>query len=117
MIVADFSRKKGGFRLRIEGHADYGGGGEDVVCAAVSSVFYALCGYLLNFKRDTLRVNGIESGLADIECGDECESYLQLACLGLWQIASEYPEHVMVKIGAWNWRMNPPVYKMNGKDT
>ena len=108
MIVADFSRKRGGFRLRIEGHAEYGKAGEDIVCAAVSSVFYALCGFLLNFKKDTLRVNEIESGLAEIECGDECEDYLQLTCLGLWQIAATYPQHVKVNIGAWEWRMVPP---------
>lgn len=107
MIDVDFSRTKNGFRLHIEGHADYGKSGNDIVCASVSGIFYALCGYLLNFKRDTLRVNEIKSGLADIECGLECEDYLQLACLGFWQIAMSYPEHVRLKNRAWRWRMNP----------
>lgn len=106
MIVADFSRKKDGFNLRIEGHAEYGRVGEDIVCAAVSSIFYALYGFLLNFKKDTLSVKGIESGFAEIECGEECEEYFKLTCLGLCQVASEYPAHVKVNVGAWNWRMN-----------
>lgn len=105
MIDADFSRTQKGFRLRIEGHARYGAEGEDIVCAAVSSIFYALCGYIINFKPGSIKVNALESGLADIECGFDCEDQLQLACLGLWQIASTYPTHMKVGIGAWNWKM------------
>ena len=109
MIVADFSRENGGFVLRIVGHAGYGNEGEDVVCAAVSGIFYALCGYLLNFKRDQVSLKRVESGFAEISCSEECEDYLQLVCLGLLQIAIEYPRHVKVNIGAWEWRLNPPV--------
>ena len=107
MIVADFMKTDRGFRLRIKGHADYDDGGRDIVCASVSSVFYALCGYLLNFRKGSLKVNAIESGLADIECGEDCESYLQLACLGLWQISCEYPQNIRVNIDAWRWKMTP----------
>ena len=108
MIVADFTKTAKGFRLRIEGHSGYCRGGEDVVCASVSGIFYALCGYLLNFKKGSFKVNEIKSGFADIECEECCEDFLQLACLGLWQIACEYPENVKVNIEAWRWRMNPP---------
>ena len=108
MIVADFTQTAKGFRLRIEGHSGYSAGGEDIVCASVSGIFYALCGYLLNFKMGSFKVNEVKSGLADIECDKSCESYLQLACLGLWQIGCEYPENLKVNIGAWRWRMNPP---------
>ncbi len=107
MIVADFSRTEKGFRLRIEGHAEYGERGKDIVCASVSSIFYALCGYLLNFKKGSFRVNAIQSGLADIECDEHCEDYLQLVCLGLWQIACQYPENIRVNIAAWRWKMTP----------
>lgn len=107
MIEVDFSRTEKGFRLHIEGHADYGDSGDDIVCAAVSGIFYALCGYLLNFKKDSIHVNAIESGLAEIECGRECEDYLQLACLGFWQISITYPDNVRVNNRAWRWRMNP----------
>ena len=112
MIRAVFTKRLNGYRLRIEGHANYGKTGEDIVCSSVSGIFYALCAYLLNFKRENLKVNAIESGLADIECGEEGEGAMQMACLGLWQISCQYPEHVAVEIGAWRWRMNPPIFKM-----
>lgn len=105
MIDADFSRTRNGFRLRIEGHAGYGVEGEDIVCSAVSSVFYALCGYIINFKPGKIKVNELRRGLADIELHAECEDQLQLACLGLWQIANTYPAHMKVGIRAWNWKM------------
>ena len=105
MINADFTRSKNGFKLRIEGHAQHGAEGEDIVCAAVSGIFYALCGYIINFRPGSIKVNALESGLADIECGSDCEDQLQLTCLGLWQIASTYPSHMKVGIGAWNWKM------------
>ena len=105
MIDADFSRTQQGFKVRIVGHAGYGGEGEDIVCAAVSGIFYALCGYAANFKPRSIKVNAIESGLADIECGLDCEEQLKLACLGIWQIANTYPGHVRVNNGAWNWHL------------
>ena len=105
MIVAEFSRINNGFRMRIEGHAGYGEVGKDIVCAATSGIAYALCGYLMNFKKDGFKVKSFERGKIDIECSADCEDYLQLACLGIYQIACEYPENVFVNIGAWNWKM------------
>lgn len=105
MIVADFSKTLLGYRLRIEGHAEYASDGNDIVCSAVSGIFYALCGYLVNFKRDSVKVRKLGNGVADIECDDECESYLQLTCLGLYQISRQYPMNVAVINRAWAWKM------------
>ena len=105
MINADCTRSGSGFKLSMEGHAQHGAEGEDIVCAAVSSIFYSLCGYIINFRSGSIKVNALESGLADIECGFDCEESLKLACLGLWQIANTYPSHLKVGIGAWNWKM------------
>ena len=107
MIVADFSKNKNGFHVLIEGHANYGEAGKDIICAATSGIVYALCGYLLNFKKGSFRINYMERGRLDIECSADCEDYLQLACLGIYQIALEYPDNICVKIGAWNWTMMP----------
>ena len=105
MIVADFSRTLSGYRLHIQGHAEYATEGEDIVCSAVSGLFYALCGYLVNFRRDDVRVKRIGNGVVDLECGAECESYLQLTCLGLFQISRKYPLNVAVINRAWAWKM------------
>ena len=104
MIIAEFSKNKNGFHVLIEGHAGYSEAGKDIVCAATSGIVYALCGYLLNFKKESFKINSIETGRLDIECLTDCEDYLQLACLGICQIALEYPENVSVNIDAWNWK-------------
>ena len=106
MIVADFSRNEKGLRLRIEGHADYSSG-DDIVCAATSGIIYALCGYLVNFMQGSFAVKCLDEGCADIECGEDCESYLQLTCLGLFEIARAYPENMAVINRAWAWKMLP----------
>ena len=105
MIVADFSRNADGFRMRVKGHAGYDEAGRDIVCAAASGLVYALCGYLLNFKKGSFSVNELEKGLIEIDCGHDCEDYLQLACIGFYQLARDYPNHVCVRYGAWNWKM------------
>ena len=105
MIIADFSRSKQGFKVHIEGHANRATDGGDLVCAAASGMFYALCGYLFNFKRDSLKINRLECGLADLECGPECEDYIQMTCLGFYQLAMSYPENVAIINRAWAWRM------------
>ena len=108
MIKAEFARlEDGNITLRIEGHAGYGGEGNDIVCAAVSAIFYSLCGYLSNFCSDKIRLGSIKSGYAEIASGAECEEFMKLACIGIWQISLSYPGYVEVKNNAWNWKMNP----------
>jgi len=46
MIDAGFFKEEDGFRVIISGHANYAPEGEDIVCSAVSALFYALAGYL-----------------------------------------------------------------------
>lgn len=110
MIVADFSRSKRGIHLHIEGHANYSEG-EDIICAATSGIFYALCSYLLNFKRNSFRVNCLESGCADIDCDNDCESYLQMVCLGLFEISRAHPLNLAVLNRAWGWKMMPAAHR------
>ena len=108
MIKAKFSRCEDGYiRLQIDGHARYGEEGDDIVCAAVSGIFYSLCGYLSNFCFAETRVDRIESGHADVSCSTVGEEAMKLACIGIWQISLTYPEHLEVKNNAWNWKMNP----------
>ena len=104
MIKAEFSKKKDGIHLTIKGHAGYSKGDEDdIVCAAVSGIFYALCGYLSNLKKEGYFLNCAEAGYADVECGREGEEAMKLACIGIWQIALTYPRHVSVNNTVWDW--------------
>lgn len=107
MIRADFSRDESGLRLRLLGHAGYSSSGGDIVCAAVSGIFYALLGYLKN-SSCTLKVNALGSGHADLECGPEGEEAMKLCCIGLLQIALTYPGTVSVDGDAWQWKIGIP---------
>lgn len=105
MIRAHFYRDGESLRMTIDGHAGYGRLGNDVVCAAVSGIFYALMGYLRSFKRDMINIRTVEYGHADIICDSECEEALKLACMGIFEVALTYPDHVKVENELWNWRM------------
>lgn len=96
---------EGRLRLEILGHASREEEGGEVVCAGVSSVFYALSGYLYNFCKKSTKVNTFKVGHIDIECGSDGEEAMKLTFLGLWQIALGYPEHVCVENRAFKWNM------------
>ena len=106
MITANFSRDESGLRMSVKGHAEYSSGGDDIVCAAVSGLVYALLGYLAN-EAVEFKINAFGSGVADIECSLRGEEAMKLACIGIWQISLTYPEYVEVENHAWNWKMNP----------
>ena len=108
MIKAKFSRCEDGYiRLQIDGHAGYGEEGDDIVCAAVSGIFYSLCGYLSNFCSEGTSLDRLSSGCADVSCGQDGEEAMKLACIGIWQISLTYPGYVEVENNAWSWKMNP----------
>ena len=105
MINADFTKKDGRVRLILSGHAGYAHDGSDIVCAAVSGLFYALVGYLMNLKNEGLIIRSIASGRGDVECSLEGEEAMKLACIGLVQIALQYPAHLSVHNGAFPWKI------------
>ena len=100
-----FRNERGGIRLDISGHAERGEESAELVCAAVSSVFYSLSGYLYNFCKENLKIHVLTSGHADIECGIEGEEAMKMALLGIWQLALSYPQHLYVRNSAFNWKM------------
>lgn len=109
MITASFSRDEAGLRMVVRGHAGYSESGDDIICAAVSGLVYALLGYLAN-EVGGCKVNSFGSGIADIECGPCGEEAMKLCCIGLLQIALAYPDSVAVYGDAWSWRIIPELY-------
>lgn len=105
MIRARFYKSGDCLRLTVSGHAGYSDGGDDIVCAAASGIFYALLGYLSSFHRDGLRIITVESGIADIECSPDGEEAMKLACIGLIQLELTYEGYVAVENSVWNWRI------------
>ena len=86
----------------IEGHSGYSADGKDIVCAGVSAIFYALLGYLSNSFGDSLTVKEVSSGRAEIECPEEGEEAVRMACIGILQISENYPFCVSVENRIWN---------------
>jgi len=105
MIVADFTKDEEGYRLLIQGHAENSQEGGDAVCSAVSGIFYALCGYLLNMKSKGLIINKIAPGIGDIYCSHEGEDAMIFACIGLSQIMLTYPGNLEVNNNAFQWNV------------
>ncbi len=96
MIVADFSREREGLRLILKGHAGYAYEGGDIVCSAVSALFYALCGYLKNTIDEGLVIHSMKSGEGEVECTLAGEEAMRFTYIGLLQIMLAYPENLAV---------------------
>ncbi len=102
MINIDFCREGGKISLKMQGHAGYiSATGGDIVCAAVSGIFYALLGFLSS-ERSGLRVGKLAPGDVDISCSEEYGSAMKQAYIGFLQMATTYPGTAEVCESVWN---------------
>lgn len=87
--------------LFIVGHAGYDSAGKDIVCAAVSSLGWALIGFLENSANDTSDyAHTTESGQLSISAvsAPDVDAAFKMTIIGLMQIAKKYPDFVRVSI-------------------
>ena len=82
-------------RVTLLGHAGYAPKGQDVVCAAVSALVYALIGTLR--QREQLRELVIRPGYVTVAADGDCGDAFALVRCGLGQLAGAYPAHVAVE--------------------
>lgn len=95
MIRAKYHVAGDEHRLTLKGHAGYSTNGNDIVCSAVSSLVYALLGWLENNSEDVEWSNTfVESGDVSITCygGARTTVAFDMAAIGLEQIAMTYPD-------------------------
>ena len=76
-------------RITVSGHAGYAPVGQDIVCAAVSALTYALAGYLEETGQAAR--SDIRRGYADIEGAEGCGAAFALVRCGMEQLAAAYP--------------------------
>lgn len=76
-------------RITVSGHAGYAPAGQDIVCAAVSALTYALAGYLEETGQAAR--SDIRRGYADIEGAEGCGAAFALVRCGMEQLAAVYP--------------------------
>ncbi len=79
-------------RITVSGHAGYAPAGQDIVCAAVSALTYALAGYLEETGQAAR--SDIRRGYADIEGAEGCGAAFALVRCGMEQLAAAYPSCV-----------------------
>lgn len=82
-------------RLSLTGHAGYAPRGEDIVCAAVSALVFALVEAAQ--QRGGVRELVIRPGRVTVAVEGDCADYLQMAVCGLQQLAARYPQCVTVE--------------------
>ena len=94
MIVVN--RHDGG--ISIKGHAGYAPHGQDIICAAVSTLVQAFCASVQELTTDEIEAN-FGPGKADIRYGNLSEAAKLLEdslFVGLKLIADNYPDYVRV---------------------
>ena len=101
MTEVYYYRDKESHELYINGHAGYDDAGRDIVCAAVSSLGWALIGFLENSANDTSDYAHLtDSGRLAISSvsAPDVDAAFKLTVIGLMQIAKKYPDFVRVSI-------------------
>lgn len=85
--------------LRVEGHANWAEAGNDIVCAAISTVSYTLLGFLHNAEEDIDELSAeTDEGCVVALCkgNERIDTAFEMAFIGYLQIEKQYPRHVRV---------------------
>lgn len=85
--------------ITVSGHAGNGPPGQDIVCAAVSTLTQNLIKSILDLTEDKIEY-GISPGRVDIHYGNLSEKSRTLVdsfFIGICVVAESYPENVMIK--------------------
>lgn len=90
-------RKKDGFKIIFEGHSGYGSAGNDIVCAAISTLSQTLLNYMIE-NHLPIRFD-IQSGYLCMESKSVDYVPFDVMMCGLKMIASEYPLYVSIEEG------------------
>lgn len=101
MIRVNYLREGERHRLSVQGHAGYATHGNDIVCAGVSGISYALLGYLYNIDCNIAEFRADSGDLLIDVTGDQMTAgAFDMALVGYLQIAKKYPQHVDVYIAS-----------------
>lgn len=100
MIRVWYRREGDSHSLKMDGHADYAGHGEDIVCSGVSAIVCALLGWLENNSEDLSYCDcDAHSGRLSIDCegGERTEAAFDMMIIGLLQIEDGYRDHMTIE--------------------
>jgi len=100
MIRVQYRRDGNSHSLVMEGHADYAGHGEDIVCSGVSAIVCSLLGWLENNSEDLSYCDyEANSGNVRIVCegGERTTAVFEMTAIGLLQIEDSYGDHLDIQ--------------------
>ena len=101
MIRARYTAEGNTHLLSVQGHANYGRYGSDIVCAGISALVQALIGWAEN-KPYIIECMSIDdkNGEVIIECqgGEDVAAAFYITAIGIEQIAQGYPRHALIEI-------------------
>lgn len=95
MINIKVSVKDDEYSIEADGHALFNPG-NDIVCSAVSALFYAFAGFLHNssvVRRADVHLN---SGDAKIKARGDIQQAFDMFMIGLLQIEKAYPSNLLI---------------------
>lgn len=95
ITVTVFQKKDQIVGVQLEGHAEYGRRGRDIVCSAVSILYINLVNSLDNFTEEEMELNGskkinFQNVILKHMPGKEAELLFQSFMLGITTIEQEY---------------------------
>ncbi len=101
ITVTVFSKKEEIVGVQLEGHAEYGKKGKDIVCSAVSILYINLVNSLENFTDDEKEINGSEkinfqNVIMKNMPSKEAELLFQSFMLGMTTIEQKYGKKYIV---------------------
>ncbi|MCI8509730.1 MAG: ribosomal-processing cysteine protease Prp [Lachnospiraceae bacterium] len=101
ITVTVFNKKEEIVGVQLEGHAEYGKKGKDIVCSAVSILYINLVNSLENFTDDEKEINGSEkinfqNVIMKNMPSKEAELLFQSFMLGMTTIEQKYGKKYIV---------------------
>lgn len=99
MITVEYTISDAGHTLKLAGHAEYAETGKDIVCAGVSSIVYALVGFLVNAcptERAKLDMTGGDVWIICHTRTPEIDAAFDMAVIGLRQIEAQYENFIKI---------------------
>lgn len=97
MIKVNITVSDDTYDISAEGHALFNPG-NDIVCSAVSALFYAFAGYLHNDSKVRRADIHLDSGDAKIKAKGDIKQAFDVFIIGLLQIEKAYPSFINIKL-------------------
>ena len=101
MIRVYYTRGEGTHELNINGHAGYAEYGNDIICAGVSAITFALLGWMEHNEEEITQLDElmVEDGQVYLSCtgSEKLNTAFQVAIMGLIQISRAHPDYVSIE--------------------